>query len=663
MWSLIIFVIILIPIIAKSSSLGSNETYRKIGRVIMYLITLICLGVMLFPLFSQAFDLETNDNIVADGFTIENYTVKLDVKNDLKVDVEEDIGINFYEEGHHGIYKYTPEWLRYTSKTGRTIRRKSVISDLRSEVPPYDENKFLEYNYVLNKDVINTSEKMEYEDTYDYDTDIVNDKPRIKIGSSHVTIDKGLKNYIIKYTYDMGSDPYDGYDEFIFHAYGDFWGTEIKNPSLEVTMPKEVEGNKVRFFMDKVRKYDVTKAVDYKINNNVITAKFNKDKFGKLIKNGTYKRYPKKLEKSLTIDIELPDNYFDNGAFNYGNKSLTCIIICIAIAVLTFLLWLIFGKDYEKKIKVVSYMPPRDLSSAELGYVYSNNYSKKLVTSLIIELAAKKMIKIRESKKGEIYIQGLKPSKNDEDYKKKLEKYDKMVSKLNPYEQIVIEELIKGSSEICLQKHNTFYTVFKKIEDKLDSEYRWMINERVGYVLKYLSLVLVWVSAILMFNAYRNFEDLPQKIYNLYYIGFISVFVTLFFSIFMTRKSRYGEEIKAEVSRFKEFLDKVEKDKLETLVEEMPDYFYQILPYTYVLNLSKKWIEKFEDIKVPKTDINVTNMDVFDNLIDQIYVPTPTYSGSSSSGCSSCGGGCSSCGGGCSSCGGGCSSCGGGGSW
>ena len=191
---------------------------------------------------------------------------------------------------------------------------------------------------------------MEYEDTYDYDTDIVNDKPRIKIGSSHVTIDKGLKNYIIKYTNDMGSDPYDGYDEFIFHAYGDFWGTEIKNPSLEVTMPKEVEGNKVRFFMDKVRKYDVTKAVDYKINNNVITAKFNKDKFGKLIKNGTYKRYPKKLEKSLTIDIELPDNYFDNGAFNYGNKSLTCIIICIAIAVLTFLLWLIFGKDYEKKI-------------------------------------------------------------------------------------------------------------------------------------------------------------------------------------------------------------------------------------------------------------------------------------------------------------------------
>ena len=104
-----------------------------------------------------------------------------------------------------------------------------------------------------------------------------------------------------------------------------------------------------------------------------------------------------------------------------------------------------------------------------------------------------------------------------------------------------------------------------------------------------------------------------------------------------------------------------EKDKLESLVEKNPHYFYDILPYTYVLNISKKWIRKFENIKMPEADMGTFNYnsDVsFHSIFDDVYYPSYTShsSGGSSSGCSSCGGGCS-------SCGGGCSSCGGGGSW
>lgn len=647
-FSFIFILMVILSIALNKKEDGSNSTIRKFGKIVMYSITVIFLIVMLFPLVSQAFNLETNETVVADGFTIENYTVKLDVKDDLKVDVEEDIGINFYEAGHHGIYKFTPEWLKYTSKNGKTIRRKSEVSNLRAEKPMYKKES------QINAAGFRTDymDELNYSSTYEYTTDIVKKKPRIKIGSSSVTLDTGLKDYIIKYTYDMGSDPYEGYDEFIFHAYGDYWGTDIKNPVIEVTMPKSIEGNNVHFFMDKFRKCEVTDSVDYTVNGNKLVAKFNAEK---AYKNSTGK-CPKVLDKSLTVDIELPDNYFINGSHNYGNKSLTCIIICIIISIITFILWLIFGKDYEKKLKVVNYMPPRDLSAAEIGYVNSNNYSRKLVTSLIVELAAKKMITIKESKDHTILIKGQKPSKDDKDYEKKKEEYDKKVSKLNKYEQIVIKELIKGSEEIHLSEHQTFYTVFKEIENKLDSEYRWMINEKIGYVLKYLSLTLVWIGSILMFASYRYLEDLPQKLYNLYYVGFASVFITLFFSLIMTRKSRYGEDIKAEVSGFKEFLDKVEKDKLEELVEEMPDYFYQILPYTYVLNLSKKWIEKFENIKMPDVKYTSVYIDVLDRIPDQIYTPVASSSGS---GCSSC----SSCGGGCSSCGGGCSSCGGGGSW
>ena len=45
-------------------------------------------------------------------------------------------------------------------------------------------------------------------------------------------------------------------------------------------------------------------------------------------------------------------------------------------------------------------------------------------------------------------------------------------------------------------------------------------------------------------------------------------------------------------------METAEKEKLETLVMENPTYFYDILPYTYVLGISDKWIKKFESIAI-----------------------------------------------------------------
>ena len=47
---------------------------------------------------------------------------------------------------------------------------------------------------------------------------------------------------------------------------------------------------------------------------------------------------------------------------------------------------------------------------------------------------------------------------------------------------------------------------------------------------------------------------------------------------------------------FRTFLLTAEKDKLEMLVERDPSYFYNILPYTYALGVSKEWIKKFKTI-------------------------------------------------------------------
>lgn len=67
---------------------------------------------------------------------------------------------------------------------------------------------------------------------------------------------------------------------------------------------------------------------------------------------------------------------------------------------------------------------------------------------------------------------------------------------------------------------------------------------------------------------------------------------------YLPKRTPYGNEILGKIKGFKTFLETAEKDKLEIEVEKNPTYFYDILPYTYVLGVSDKWIKKFESISL-----------------------------------------------------------------
>ena len=672
------------------------------------LIGLICFVLPFFFIllsFGVAFTIDKNTDTpsVADGFTISSYLVKLDVKEDLKVDVTEEITVNWYNTNHHGIYKFTPEWYEYTSKDGKTTKRKSIISDYRSLDDPYT-------------------------------IDIVKKKKRIKIGDAYKYVEYGDKLYTIKYEYDMGKDPYNGFDEFIFHAYGDYWGTSINNPVMEITLPKNFNKDDIKFFTDKYRQKDITSEVNLTIRDNTIIARVNHA-----------------LDYSLTFDILLPDNYFVGGSFNYGYKSLLAISLAILLACITIFTWAKYGKDQPKRVPTVEFYAPDNLNSAEVGYVYGNKNTKKLTISLVISLASKGYIKIDEEKKkikitnllkepakpssltslpkrkmeisklkepdnklndeektmmkflfrkgaykdleSEYYIEKLdamkdslinkgyinilvdnkseidealeKAKKNHsleyENYEKELAEYNerkKNLPELNNYERIVFSNFSLYGTSFYLSENTSFYEVFNDIREELDSNIKKMIKDETSYSKIIGAVIRIVVTIICFCLAYSVFEDLDPKLRMLYYISFLCIPIELFFTIFMGRKTNYGEEIKAKVLGFRNFLVKVEKEQLERLVSQNPSYFYNILPYTYVLGISRKWINKFENIYYPQMDMgnfDYSSDSSYYDFCSNVSYPTPSYS-SGSSGCSSCGGGCS-------SCGGGCSSCGGGGSW
>lgn len=134
-----------------------------------------------------------------------------------------------------------------------------------------------------------------------------------------------------------------------------------------------------------------------------------------------------------------------------------------------------------------------------------------------------------------------------------------------------------------------------------------------------------------------------------YIIGLICILGMLLCLKLLPKRTKYGNEILGKIRGFKNFLETVEKDKLEALVEEHPTYFYDILPYTYVLGISDKWIKKFESISIVAPtwyagngDFNLNSFSSFINdtmsSAESSMSSSPSSSSNGSSGGSSGGG-------------------------
>lgn len=83
-----------------------------------------------------------------------------------------------------------------------------------------------------------------------------------------------------------------------------------------------------------------------------------------------------------------------------------------------------------------------------------------------------------------------------------------------------------------------------------------------------------------------------------YIIGLSCIIGMIICIKYLPKRNPYGNEILGKIRGFRKFLETVEKDRLETMVMQDPTYFYNILPFTYVLGISNKYIKKFETISL-----------------------------------------------------------------
>lgn len=516
-----------------------------------------------------------------------------------------------------------------------------------------------------------------------YKTSKENGYEVIKIGNSSQTV-KGMHTYTIKYTYDIGKDPLENADELYYNLIGYEWDTSISNITFKITMPKTFEESSLGFSSGTKGSTDNSK-IFYSVDGNIISG---------------YVIGALNSKEALTVRLTLPEGYFTSTSTNTDIYAILIIIFSLICVLIAYILWAKYGKD-DKVIETVEFYPPEGYNSAEVGFLYEGTSNTPAVISLLIYLANKGYLKIEETEQKGIF-------KNSKGFKiVKLKEYDGD----NENEEIFFKGLFKRrkTSVTATDLYDSFYTTLYKIQNNLNSKEnknkifeasskgkgKWLIimiitlfilitvkpileySEMgvevipfallfpgIGFTILIGSLIgtikipkifaiiwggmfggIPWVAFVLP-TLTQNIMDLIM-----YIVGVICIAVILLFAKIIPKRTPYGNEILGKLRGFKTFLKTAEKPQLESLVKQNPEYFYNILPYTYALGVSDVWINQFETIALRAPDwyssTDDFNMHTFGNFMNTTMKsatsamsssPSSDSSGGSSGGGSSGGG-------------------------
>jgi len=567
---------------------------RNLKYLIVFLITLFC-----------SIDISLAEEIKYSNseYTINNYHIDIKVNEDNSFDITENIGAYFYVN-KHGIYRKLPLTNKVESEAGTSSNRASVS------------------NVDVNKAYTTSKENGNYV---------------IKIGDASRTV-TGTQNYIISYNYNIGKDKLKENDEFYFNLIGTEWDTSIQNVTFKITMPKEFDESLLGFTVGSYGSSN-TAGVNYTVNDNIITGSYNS-----VLSAG----------EGLTVRLTLEDGYFSEATSNLTSADKMMFIIPLICVILSFLIWFRHGRD-EKAIETVEFYPPEGFNSLEVGFIHKGEAESKDVISLLIYLANKGYINIEEpTDTGFLSMFDKFKIIKQKDYDGKNEAERMFLNGL-----FLKNSLLGSSSRVEvseLELRNNFYVTLNKILSKTNSkENKWKIFTEnslkkktliifmmlltiltVIFVptLSYGSLEMIPITMLLVlfysifyyvifiksklnpatlfagifiiFHSLAFFSAMPvgQAIVNdtfyLYAViyGIVCIIIMGVFLKIVPKRNEYGNKLLGKVEGFKNFLETAEKTQLEAQVLNNPTYFYDILPYTYVLGVSDKWIEKFESIAI-----------------------------------------------------------------
>ncbi len=474
------------------------------------------------------------------GEHIREYKVQIRLEKDAVLRVEERIRYDFGQAQRRGIYRDIP--FIFENKDGKKYKLK--ISDIKVV-----DEQGVEYT----KKIFEKGEVL-----------------RIRVGDPEVYV-SGVKEYNISYSLQGGVLYRDEYDQVLFNLIGNFWNVPILEAAgeFEFGFPVDLGKVEVSCFVGKLFS---TSSSDCQIQQN---------------KDGFEFRISRMLNpfEGVTIDLRFPKGWVQyNPAEEYVPLSergwFQVLVIVLLILTLIFLFfWYVFlpfrlylewrksGRDPDIGLGKVRawFSPPktssgRQLSPLEVGALVDEKLDNKDIAALIVDLARRGYIKIKEVKR----------SWGGKDFQ--LTSRAAADDKLFDFEKSFLRKIFALSNKIYV---SDISFSFKEYDKWLNQIYEHLVRE--GFMADNpIKIRKRYIYLILLSSLTFNFPLL---------------FSTLIFGMHMARKTEKGVEVKLMAEGFREFL-KTQKRRIK-FVAEKDILFEKLLPYAIALDVLDEFMKIF----------------------------------------------------------------------
>ena len=413
---------------------------------------------------------------------------------------------------------------------------------------------------------------------------------------------------------------------------------KIETLKFKLVLPAPITSNNIKILNGT---YDITGLVDFTVKDNIVTGTYNKN-----------------LDVGSSITIEI-----DYGRFYMSSATLICIIIPAILAVFSYLLWRLFGKDLPAKIEKTSKFA-RNVSALHIALANNGEVTEDDTFCMLLDLAVKGYITIVE--KDDDYYLLRNKNYNESNYLESvffktlfragesisLTEYINIMQERRDNNQKIYQADRVESSRLKRKFTLATNTITKILDERNEkSKYFEEKPEKIKNILLLMvatililitslpfveinvltllplsiiiSIALLYVLIIFVRNI--NIKNETHKSIIVFTIatiilviilvpsfqrniGFLIAFLTsllssgiiLFIYKYMPKRTIYGQKIYNKILGFKAFINNINDEELKRILEINDNYLNEVIPIAYQLGLEEKVISLLK--KKPKEE-------------------------------------------------------------
>ncbi len=373
---------------------------------------------------------------------------------------------------------------------------------------------------------------------------------------------------------------FDEHDELYWNVTGDEWEVPIESASAHVQLPDGVSGVRATAFRGA---HGSTEQSDVSIEPDAVRVQTSRG-LG--------------MREGLTIVVGWNPGVVHRPTAVEKTADAVYANLPLAVPPLVFFgmltLWRKRGRDPELAPIATQYEPPARMTPAELGTLIDGKPDMRDITASIVDLAVRGYLHIEETENERFF--GLLSSK---DYTFTLKKPRNDWDTLKPHERALLGALFTDPADSVdlSDLKNKFYKHLPGLRDEL---YGRLVKDgfytgRPDYVRVLYIVGGIVVGVVIALSSSWMMINLGMQPLAGIAAGVLSGVIIIFFGWFMPSRTIQGSRALEQVLGFREFLSRVEGDRLERMVKT-PEMFEKFLPYAMALGVEESWAKAFEGI-------------------------------------------------------------------